>query len=186
MARSGLRVSSGGFLRDGRLVLIGLALGLALPHVADWRQVGDAVAGEIGVTDLERVLRRLWPGQWAPMGETASGRFVRCRRGERVDCVVDGDTFRMGGDTIRIADIDTPETHPPRCAAEARKGEAATERMRELLSAGPFVMEPQPRARDKYGRKLAVVSRDGVSLGAQLVEEGLARPYAGGKRRGWC
>ncbi|MWC42468.1 thermonuclease family protein [Sphingomonas carotinifaciens] len=120
------------------------------------------------------------------MGEAASGRFVRCRRGERADCVVDGDTFRMGGDTIRIADIDTPETHPPRCAAEARKGEAATERMRELLSAGPFVMEPQPRARDKYGRKLAVVSRDGVSLGAQLVEEGLARPYAGGKRRGWC
>ena len=99
--------------------------------------------------------------------------------------MVDGDTFWYQGDKIRIADIDTPETHPPRCAVEAELGEAATQRLQQLLNAGPFTLGSIDRDRDIHGRQLRIVTRGGASLGKQLVEEGLARRYEGG-RKPWC
>ena len=118
-------------------------------------------------------------------GTLPATRFGLCHTGGGSNCVVDGDTFYAAGVKIRIADIDTPETHPPRCAEEARLGEAATLRLRELLGAGPFALEPIDKDEDRFGRKLRVVTRDGESLGGVLVSEGLARPYGGG-RRPWC
>lgn len=100
--------------------------------------------------------------------------------------MVDGDTFWIDGEKIRIADIDTPETHPARCAEEARLGNAATDRLQTLLNAGAFDLQPIRRDTDRYGRKLRIVMRDGQSLGGVLVSEGLARNYAGGRRDGWC
>ncbi len=50
---------------------------------------------------------------------------------------------------------------------------------------GPFSLEPVDREKDKYGRTLRVVRRDGRSLGGQLVAEGLAERWKG-KRREWC
>lgn len=111
--------------------------------------------------------------------------FSLCDRGRRTNCVVDGDTFYLDGEKIRIADIDTPETHPPRCAEEAELGERATLRLRALLNEGGFTLGTIDRDEDRYGRKLRTVMRGGESLGDVLVDEGLARPYAGG-RRSWC
>ncbi|WP_231420843.1 thermonuclease family protein [Sphingomonas sp. Leaf205] len=119
-------------------------------------------------------------------GKAVSARFTICGHAKRIDCMVDGDTFWMAGTKIRIADIDTPETHPPRCAREARLGQAATVKMQALLNAGPFTLAPIKRDVDRYGRKLRLVERDGVSLGAVLVRHGLARRYGGGKRSPWC
>ena len=116
---------------------------------------------------------------------TRAVRFGLCHSGGGADCVVDGDTFWMAGEKIRIADIDTPETHPPRCAEEARLGAAATARLHALLNAGPVTLESIDRDTDRYGRKLRVVTRGGKSLGGVLVDEGLARWYGGG-RRSWC
>lgn len=114
------------------------------------------------------------------------GSYGICGNGMRIDCVVDGDTFHHHGTRIRIADIDAPETHPPRCATEAVLGRRATERLRELLNAGPFVLERWPgRDEDHWGRKLRIVTRNGHSLGARLVAEGLARPWTG-RRFSWC
>ena len=112
--------------------------------------------------------------------------FGSCHAGGGINCVVDGDTFWMGGEKIRIADIDTPETHPALCAREAALGKAATKRLRSLLNAGPFSLQSIDRDTDRYGRKLRIVVRGGVSLGDVLVSEGLARPYQGGYREGWC
>ena len=103
----------------------------------------------------------------------------------RNNCVVDGDTFHMDGTTIRISDIDAPETHPPRCAYEADLGDRATRRLSQLLSAGPFQLVRADRDVDKYGRQLRVVIRDGRSVGKMLVAEGFARSWTG-KRRPWC
>lgn len=114
-----------------------------------------------------------------------SANFSLCHSGGGTNCVVDGDTFYLGGEKIRIADIDTPETHPPRCAEEAERGERATLRLRALLNAGPFALEAIDRDEDVYGRKLRTVTRDGRSLGDVLVSEGLARRYGNG-RRSWC
>lgn len=112
-------------------------------------------------------------------------RFGLCRSGGGADCVVDGDTFRTGGEKIRIADIDTPETHQPRCEAELERGRQATERLLVLLNAGAFSLRPVGRERDRYGRSLRLVMRDGRSIGAMLVAEGLARPWTG-SRQPWC
>ncbi|ODP37298.1 nuclease [Sphingomonas turrisvirgatae] len=124
------------------------------------------------------------PPDRAGSGTRAS--FGLCHRGGGIDCVVDGDTFWMGGEKIRIADIDTPETHPARCHREAELGTAATRRLQALLSGGAVTLEAADRDTDRYGRKLRIVQVDGVGVGDTLVAEGLARPYEGGRRAGWC
>lgn len=129
------------------------------------------------------------PVPMAPPGaaptDQLSADFTLCHRGGGTNCVVDGDTFWFAGVKYRIADIDTPETHPPRCAAEAALGARATERLAVLLNAGPFSLESGDRTSDRYGRALRVVTRDGASLGETLVAEGLARRW-GGHRDPWC
>jgi micrococcal nuclease len=121
----------------------------------------------------------------AMSASTVSAAFGFCHSGGGFNCVVDGDTFWFRGDKIRIADIDAPETHPARCASEASKGAAATRRLRALLNAGPFALEPLDRDTDRYGRQLRLVTRGGESIGGILVGEGLARWYGGG-RQAWC
>ncbi|GGD65116.1 thermonuclease family protein [Erythrobacter arachoides] len=104
----------------------------------------------------------------------------------RVTCVVDGDTFWLEGEKIRIADIDTPEVSQPQCEGEAELGRRATVRLAELLNAGAFELQSiGERDRDQYGRLLRVITRDGQSLGDQLVREGLARTWTG-RRQPWC
>ena len=100
--------------------------------------------------------------------------------------MVDGDTIRYGGTKIRLEDIDTPETHEPRCASEAALGRRATRRLLELVNAGPFqLVRTGGRDEDRYGRKLRTITRGGRSVGDVLIAEGLARPWDGA-RRSWC
>lgn len=116
-----------------------------------------------------------------------SATFSLCHFGGGVNCVVDGDTIWLDGTKIRVADIDAPETHPPRCTVEANLGTRATQRLQELVNAGPFVVRQAQDGRDedRYGRKLRVLERDSQSLGAVLVSEGLARRWTG-HREPWC
>jgi endonuclease YncB( thermonuclease family) len=118
---------------------------------------------------------------------TSGGHYPVCgiEVATRRNCVIDGDTFYFRGTTIRISDIDAPETHPPRCAYEADLGDRATRRLSQLLSAGAFQLVRTDRDVDKYGRRLRVVIRNGHSIGKTLVAEGLARTWSG-KRRPWC
>lgn len=127
----------------------------------------------------------LFAGEGARGRDALSARFGFCHSGGGRDCVVDGDTFWFAGEKYRVADIDTPETHPARCAEEAALGEAATGRLRDWLNAGSFSLESSGRDTDRYGRKLRIVTRDGASVGSALVAEGLARPWEG-RRRPWC
>jgi endonuclease YncB( thermonuclease family) len=117
--------------------------------------------------------------------EVVSIALPMCHGGQGRDCVIDGDTFRLDGQSIRIADIDTPETRDYGCDAEKALGDRATARMRELLNAGAFELQPYQRDQDQYGRKLRIVARDGQSLGQILVAEGLARTWDGA-RHPWC
>jgi micrococcal nuclease len=114
-----------------------------------------------------------------------NGNFDFCHTGGGFNCVVDGDTFYYRGDKIRIADIDTPETHDYGCESELKLGNAARVRLQELLNNGAFSLSAIDRDTDGYGRLLRVVERDGESLGGVLVDEGLARWYEGG-RQPWC
>ena len=111
--------------------------------------------------------------------------FGFCHTGGGRNCVVDGDTIWLEGQNIRIADIDAPETHEPRCSSEKRLGQRATRRLHELVNSGAVTTEGIGRDSDTYGRKLRIVLVDGTSVGDTLVDEGLARWYKGG-RRSWC
>lgn len=124
----------------------------------------------------------------APVEVTDTGlrrSFGLCHRGGGTNCVVDGDTFLIDGERVRIADIDAPETHPPRCAEEARLGNAATRRLQALLNSGELTLASADRDTDRYGRRLRIVGLDGRSVGGMLVGEGLAREWTG-HRQPWC
>ena len=111
--------------------------------------------------------------------------FSYCHTGGGTNCVVDGDTFWIGGQKVRIAGIDAPETHPPRCDYEARLGNAATEKLHELLNRGAVTMSRIDRDRDRYGRLLRNVQINGRDVGQALISAGVAREYGRG-RRPWC
>jgi endonuclease YncB( thermonuclease family) len=114
-----------------------------------------------------------------------NGAFVLCGRASQENCVIDGDTIRYRGIKIRLADIDAPETHEPKCASEAARGRRATLRLLQLINAGPFELVSDGQDEDRYGRKLRVIAREGRSVGDTLVAEGLARRWDGA-RRSWC
>ncbi len=167
--------------RDGRSLW--LLMALVFTSTLLWLQNG-AADGWSGVA--ESAVERGGDAPLAPAStDQLRARFTLCHSGGGRNCVVDGDTFWFGGEKIRIADIDTPETHPARCAAEAARGEAATLRLYALLNAGAFSLESIDRDTDSYGRQLRIVTRDGTSIGEALVSEGLARWYGGG-RQAWC
>ena len=116
---------------------------------------------------------------------TLAASFALCTEGPRITCVVDGDTFWIAGEKVRIADINAPETHSAGCPAEQALGDRATRRLITLLNAGPFELAIEGRATDRYGRSLRVVRRGGRSLGGALVSEGLAELWRG-RRSDWC
>lgn len=105
--------------------------------------------------------------------------FSKCITGAGYNCVVDGDTIWLAGEKIRLADIDAPETHDPRCSSEKALGDRATIRLQQLT------LQSIDRDRDRYGRLLRLVIVNGQSVGDTLVNEGLARWYDRG-RKPWC
>lgn len=64
---------------------------------------------------------------------------------------------------------------------EADLGSRATRRQAELVNVGAFEVQVASDGRDadRFGRKLRVLVRDGKSLGAVMVDEGLARRWTG-------
>jgi endonuclease YncB( thermonuclease family) len=121
----------------------------------------------------------------AQQPDSASDAFSICGSGQRITCVVDGDTFWFRGEKIRIADIDTPELSPPRCQRERELGLAAKNRLLDILNSGPLSFKTTAREEDRFGRKLRIVYRDRLSVGDMLVAKGLARKWQG-SRRSWC
>jgi len=107
--------------------------------------------------------------------------------------VYDGDTFTARIPVwenvevitaVRIRGIDTPEIKG-KCPAERERAIVARERLRALLATGS--VELRDVSPDKYaGRVDASVTAGGKEISAILIAEGLARPYAGGTRQGWC
>ncbi|CAN7332906.1 excalibur calcium-binding domain-containing protein [Rhizobium sp. LjRoot254] len=104
--------------------------------------------------------------------------------------IVDGDTIKIDGQTIRIVEIDTPESYQPRCEAELVKALDAKERLRQLLDSDEVTFKPT--GRDRYGRTLAKVFAGGTNVGKTLIAEGHALPYQPGaaaklnRLQAWC
>jgi len=111
--------------------------------------------------------------------------FTLCSGAPRVTCVVDGDTFWLDGEKIRIADINAPETVQAGRPLEVAKGHRAKLRLTELLNAGKIELIAADRERDRFGRPLRTVSTDGRNIGALLIAEELSELWRG-CRSDWC
>jgi endonuclease YncB( thermonuclease family) len=110
-------------------------------------------------------------------GEFVAGRTIA---GARVT-VVDGDSLRLGRESIRLKGIDAPELRQT-CLDDAgrewRCGQAAKSRLAALAAAG--AVSCTARGHDRYGRTLATCAAGDVAdLGEALVREGLAVDYGG-------
>lgn len=89
--------------------------------------------------------------------------------------VVDGDTIEFDGDRWRLQGFDAPEAGQTCRDADGGEwacGEAATEALGELVSAG--TVSCTDSGDDSYGRNLGSCSAGGVEFGAYLVREGHA------------
>lgn len=103
----------------------------------------------------------------------------------RERCVIDGDSIRLQGETLRLAGLDAPELAGA-CEAERIAGRAARDALLGWLNGGAFSVRAPEDGRDKYGRPLGTLTRGSSNAAALLVERGLAQPYSGGARFDWC
>lgn len=98
-----------------------------------------------------------------------------------VSRVVDGDTFvattSAGETTIRLLNVDTPETKDPGAPVECL-GPEATAALEQLLPVGSVVrLELDVEPTDQYGRTLAgVFNSSGTLINAELARQGLGIP----------
>ena len=172
------------------LPLWGGAIGAGLLAGFGWAYLPGEAGGRTTArtSSIEAYAAELQQAGYGPASDVSDGvraRFGFCHTGGGHNCVVDGDTLYLKGVKIRIADIDAPETHEPKCAEEKSLGDRATQRLIRLVNSGEVTLAPIDRDEDRYGRKLRIVKVDGESVGKTLVDDGLARWYAGG-RRPWC
>jgi micrococcal nuclease len=114
--------------------------------------------------------------------------------------VLDGDTIRIASETFRLVGFDTPETYRAQCPSERDLGSRATFRLRQLVAGGDLDLErigcscptgTEGTFRCNYGRSCGTLRARGQDVGALLIAEGLARPYACGRtscprRNAWC
>lgn len=115
----------------------------------------------------------------------AEGTIHKCENGQRISCVVDGDTIWFKGEKIRLMGYDTPEPTTNICGGqkETRLAALASNRLVELLNENQFTIERH--GKDRYGRTLAVVKIEGRDVGDILIAEGLARSWPDGNEF-WC
>lgn len=94
--------------------------------------------------------------------------------------VIDGDTIKINGTTIRLWGIDAPEGRQecPRRGKPWRPGPEATEALRGLLARpGGLICEPRGR-RDRNGRTVAMCRVGEQEIGEAMVRAGMAWDYS--------
>jgi endonuclease YncB( thermonuclease family) len=120
-----------------------------------------------------------------------AGDWTLCGPGRGPLCVVDGDTLKLGERRVRIVGLDAPEAEA-RCAAEAEGAKRAAAVLLRWVNAAPFELVPRlDSPTDKWGRELMTARRTGPGGRSEtaadvLIEAGVARPYTGDARLGWC
>ena len=93
--------------------------------------------------------------------------------------VIDGDSLVVGGKQLRLMGIDAPELRQE-CKLNQRPwrcGTAARSALRELVSGRQI--ECRTKGLDRYQRRLAICSTDGIEVNSHMVETGWAVDFGG-------
>lgn len=107
--------------------------------------------------------------------------FMLCEALPHITCVWSGDSFFLRKQLVRLSDIDAPHRYASECPAASSLSWKSALRLRDLLNAGRFELE----AAGADDPELRLVTRNGKSLGAQLVSEGLAKKKSV-EAHNWC
>ena len=116
----------------------------------------------------------------------------------KIQRVVDGDTVDVSVDLgfdiwhnarVRMMGIDTPESRT-RNLEEKALGLASKARLKELLKGKKVKIVCSKEGKGKFGRILADLvtidkEENEININDQLIQEGHARPYYGGKKIPW-
>ncbi len=103
----------------------------------------------------------------------------------KIESITDGDTIKVVIDdkveTVRLANVDTPETVDPRRPVECF-GKEASEQMSRLISGKQVALEPDDTQseQDQYDRLIRFVFlEDGTDVGLEMIKLGFAQssPY---------
>ena len=117
---------------------------------------------------------------------TSSGLvFGLCSEGGLTNCVASGDSFYLGGKTVRLAGIEAPQLYGAACPKEAALGRKSAARLQTMLNSGELEMTKVGQDLERYGLLLRNVAVDGKDVGQALVGAGLARNI-GDLTRSWC
>ena len=103
--------------------------------------------------------------------------------------ILDGDTIRVfqKQPNVRLVGFNAPETRRAVCEAERELGAKATRRLRGIVDAGNLDFEfaacaCQPGTEGtqacNFGRRCGTLKANGRDVGAILINEGLAVPFA--------
>ena len=118
-----------------------------------------------------------------PKIEGVSEPFTRCGYGRGANCVIDGETIRVGGDTLKIAGMRAPRIRSARCDAEEQRGVKAVEELTALLNSGKVTTGDQVREPDGQTRTEVLVN--GQDVAAAMIAASAARE-AGSIPPSWC
>lgn len=119
--------------------------------------------------------------EWRSVAGPVSARIVR---------IIDGDTLLVDAHpwpghavrvSVRLRGIDTPERRSP-CSGERAAADLARVELERLVSGFSTVDLINVSGGKYYGRVLADLRAGTRDIAAAMLESGLARPYAGGRR----
>ncbi len=182
-------------------VLVFVLVGRGVAEIYTWVDRG----GQVHFTDNEALV----PSEYrdtvqsrpsSPLAETPPLHAPRSRKAQStpvpsprlsatggqatVVAVLDGDTIVIsGGQKVRYAGLNTPESHHPDKLPEYC-GQEAFEANRRLVAGQTVRLEFDARRRDKYGRLLAYVYVGSLFVNADLIRQGYAQvsTYKGNQR----